>query len=442
VLDANLALFLVFAVLLVLGTPIAVALGAGGVVGILLGLDLAALGTVGTNTWNAVAKYPLIAIPLFILTGMVFERSGVADRLVTFAEACIGPRRGGLALVAILVCLIMGGMSGSGPADAAAVATVMIPAMLKAGYPKPFSAAVIAASASTAILIPPSIALIVYAVLVPGTDLRALFAAGLVPGLLVGAALAVPVVLLSRRHGFGETAAGGATGGPGSRPRPPFWASLGRATPGLLAPVIILGGLRSGLFTPTETAVVAVFYGLLVGTVVHRTMGPREIYAVLVESARISAVLMLIISLAGIFAWAGSTLGAFRLAAGAIMGVSDNQWLILLLVMGLLLLAGMVLDGVSIYLITLPLLVPIAQAFEWSFVWFGVVMAINIAIGQVTPPVAVNLMVTSRIAEVPLEATFRWIGWLLLAMGTALGLVIAFPELALWLPRQLGYRIS
>lgn len=435
-LDANLALLLVFAVLLVIGTPIAVALGVGGVVGILLGLDLAALGTVGTNTWNAVAKYPLIAIPLFILTGMVFERSGVAGRLVTFAEACIGPRRGGLALVAILVCLIMGGMSGSGPADAAAVATVMIPSMLKAGYPKPFSAAVIAASASTAILIPPSIALIVYSVLVPGTDLRALFAAGLVPGLLVGLAIAVPTVLLSRRHGFGEAE------GEEARVRPPFWPSLGRAAPGLLAPVIILGGLRSGLFTPTETAVVAVFYGLMVGTVVHRSMGPRQIYEVLVESAKISAVLMLIISLAGIFAWAGSTLGAFRLAAGAIMGISDNQWLILLLIMGLLLLAGMVLDGISIYLITLPLLVPIAQAFEWSFVWFGVVMAINIAIGQFTPPVAVNLMVTARIAQVPLESTFRWVGWLLLSMAVALGLVIVFPEIALWLPRVLGYRIS
>ena len=435
-LDANLALLLAFAVLLVIGTPIAVALGTAGVVGIYLGLDLAAMGTIGTNTWNAVAKYPLIAIPLFILTGMVFERSGVALRLVTFAEACIGPRRGGLALVAILVCLIMGGMSGSGPADAAAVATVMIPSMLKAGYPKPFSAAVIAASASTAILIPPSIALIVYSVLVPGTDLRALFAAGLVPGLLVGLAIAVPTVLLSRRHGFGEAEGGEA------RTRPPFWPSLGRAVPGLMAPVIILGGLRSGLFTPTETAVVAVFYGLIVGTVIHRSMGPKEIFAVLVESAKISAVLMLIISLAGIFAWAGSTLGAFRLAAGTIMGISDNQWLILLLIMGLLLLAGMVLDGISIYLITLPLLVPIATAFEWSFVWFGVVMAINIAIGQFTPPVAVNLMVTAKIAQVPLESTFRWVGWLLVSMAVALGLVILFPELALWLPRVLGYRIS
>ena len=438
VLDANLLLVLVFLALLAIGTPIAVALGAGGVAGILVGLDMAALGTVGTNTWSAVAKYPLIAVPLFILTGMVFERSGVAARLVTFAEACIGPRRGGLAVVAILVCLIMGGMSGSGPADAAAVATVMIPAMHKAGYPRPFSAAVIAAGASTAILIPPSIALIVYAVLVPGTDLRALFAAGLVPGLLVGVAIGVPALLLSRRHGFGSVAEVGA----GAAGRPPFWQSLWRAAPGLLAPVIILGGLRSGLFTPTEAAVVAVAYGLLVGTLVYRSLGWADIYAVLVESAKISAVLMIIIAFAGIFAWAGATLGAFRMAAEALLAVSGHELVVLLLVMLMLLVAGMLLDGISIYLITLPLLVPIATALDWSFVWFGVVMAITIAMGQVTPPVAVNLMVTSRLAGVPMESTFVWIGWLLLAMTAALGLVIGFPELALWLPRVLGYRIT
>ncbi|MCC5978624.1 MAG: TRAP transporter large permease [Salinarimonas sp.] len=431
--EANLALLLTFIVLMLIGTPIAVSLGIGGVVGIMIGLDAGALGTLGTNPYNAVAKYPLIAIPLFILTGMMFERSGVAARLVGFAQACIGPRKGGLALVAILVCLIMGGMSGSGPADAAAVATVMLPSMMKAGYPKPFSASVIAASASTAILIPPSIALIVYSVLVPGTDLRALFAAGLIPGLLVGLAIAIPTLILSRKHGFGADE---------SPDRPPFWPSLWRAMPGLMAPVIILGGLRSGLFTPTETAVVAVFYGLLVGTVLYRTMGIRDIYEVLVASAKISGVLMLIISLAGIFAWAGSTMGAFRATAQLILTISDNPWIILILIMGVLLLAGMVLDGVSIYLITLPLLVPIVNAFEWSFVWFGVVMAINIAMGQFTPPVAVNLMVTARIAGIPLESTFRWVGWLLLSMGGALALVIAFPEIALWLPRVLGYRIT
>lgn len=432
-LEANLVLLGSFVFLTLIGTPIAVALGLGGALGIIVGLDLYALGTVGTNTYNAIAKYPLIAIPLFILTGMIFERSGVAVRLVTFAQACVGARRGGLALVAILVCIIMAGMSGSGPADAAAVATVMIPSMLRAGYPKPFSASVIAAAASTAIVIPPSIALIIYAVLVPGTDLRALFAGGLVPGLLTGIAIALPTLLLSRRHDFGKAE---------DAERPDFWTSLKGAAPGLLAPVIILGGLRSGLFTATETAAVAVFYGLLIGTLVYRTMGWREIYGVLVESARISAVLMLIISLAGIFAWAGATMGSFRMAAEALLSVSSNQWVILLFLMVLLLLAGMVLDGVSIYLITLPLLIPIATAFEWSLVWFGVMMAMNIAIGQFTPPVAVNLMVTAKVAGVPIESTFRWVGWIFLSMVCALGLVILFPELALWLPRVLGYRIT
>lgn len=430
---ANLMLLLVFVVLMLIGTPIAVALGLGGAVGVFLGLDASAMGMIGPNTYAAVAKYPLIAIPLFILTGAVFERSGVAARLVEFAQAMIGPRRGGLALVAILVCMIMGGMSGSGPADAAAVATVMLPSMVKAGYPRPFTASVIAASASTAILIPPSIAMIVYSVIIPGLDLRALFAAGLIPGLLLGLAIAVPTMLLSRRHDFGADE---------SPVRPPFWVSFRRALPGLMAPVIILGGLRSGLFTPTETAVVAVVYGLLVGTLLYRTMGLRDIYNVLVESAKISAVLMLILSLAGLFAWAGSTMGAFDATTRLLLSVSDNQWVILILVMIILLLAGMVLDGVSIYLIALPLLMPIVQTFGWSYVWFGVVMAINIAMGQFTPPVAVNLMVTARIANVPLESTFRWVGWLLLAMAAALGLILAFPEIALWLPRQLGYRIT
>lgn len=429
----NLMLLGIFVGLMVIGTPIAVALGLGGAVGVYLGLDLAALGMIGPNTYAAVAKYPLIAIPLFILTGAVFERSGVAAHLVQFAQSLIGPRPGGLALVAILVCMIMGGMSGSGPADAAAVATVMLPSMVKAGYPKPFTASVIAASASTAILIPPSIAMIVYSVIIPGMDLRALFAAGLIPGLLLGVAVAVPTLLLSRKHGFGSG---------DTQKRPPFWPSFRLALPGLMAPVIILGGLRSGLFTPTETAVVAVFYGLFVGTVIYRTMGWRDIYNVLAESARISGVLMIILSLAGLFAWAGSTMGAFSATAELLLSISDNQWIILLLVMIVMLLAGMVLDGVSIYLITLPLLVPIVDTFGWSYTWFGVVMAINIAMGQFTPPVAVNLMVTARIAGIPLESTFRWVGWLLLGMAVALGLILVFPEIALWLPRILGYRIT
>jgi C4-dicarboxylate transporter DctM subunit len=432
-LDANVALLLTFLVLMVIGAPIAVALGLAGAVGILIGLDLPSLAMIGPNTYAAVAKYPLIAIPLFILTGIVFERAGVAARLVEFAQALIGPRRGGLALVAILVCLIMGGMSGSGPADAAAVMTVMLPSMIKAGYPRGFTASVVASTASTAILIPPSIAMIIYSVIVPGMDLRALFSAGLIPGMLIGLSIAVPTVLLSHRYGFGNEH---------SLERTPLWPAFRRALPGLMAPVIILGGLRSGLFTPTETAVVAVFYGLFVGVVLYRTMGVREIYQALVESSKISGVVMVIISLAGLFAWAGSTMGAFDATAHALLSLSGGEWPTLLMVLVMLLFAGMVLDGISLYLITVPLLMPIVHAFGWSQVWFGVIMALTAAIGQVTPPVAVNLMVTSKIAGIPVEQTFRWVFWLVLAMVSAMMLIVIFPELALWLPRVLGYRIS
>ncbi|MGM0585946.1 MAG: TRAP transporter large permease [Pseudomonadota bacterium] len=430
--DGNLVLLLGFAALLLVGAPIAVALGLAGVAAVVVGLDPSMAAMVGSNAYASIAKYPLIAIPLFILTGMVFERSGVAARLVTLAESIVGRRRGGLAVVATLVCLIMGGMSGSGPADAAAVATIMIGAMRRAGYPPAFSASLIAASASTAILIPPSIALIIYSIMVPGMDLRALFAAGIFPGLLAGLAVILPSVLLSRRHDFGVGE---------SAERPPFWPSLVNAIPALLAPVIILGGLRSGLFTPTEAAAVAAGYGFIVGTVIYRRLGLRDIYRVLAESAETSAAIMIVISLAGLFTWAGSTLGGFDAAAEGILALSEDGTVVLLLVMGMLLLAGMVLDGVSIYLIALPLLVPIATAFGWNLTWFGVLMAMNIAIGQFTPPVAVNLMVTARIARVPIESTVPWALWLILSMTLALLAVIAFPAITLWLPEALGYRI-
>ena len=430
---ANLVLLGVFVLLLIAGTPISVALGLSGVMAIYVGLDMYAVANIGTIAYSSVAKYPLIVIPLFILTGMIFERSGVAERLVDLAKAIVGPKRGGLAVVAVLVSLIMGGMSGSGPADAAAVATVMIPSMLREGYPRAFSASIIAASASTAILIPPSIALIIYSIMVPGVDLRALFAAGLFPGLLAGAAIAAPAIVISRRHNFGAAPDGD---------RPALGKSFVRALPGLFAPVIILGGLRSGLFTPTEAAVVAVFYGLIVGMFLHRSMGFYDIYRVLADAAQISAVVMIIISLAGIFAWGGSTLGAFDAAAAAgILAVSDNSAVVLLMVMVILLFAGMILDGVSIYLISLPLLMPIMAAFGWNQVWFGVLMAMNIAVGQFTPPVAVNLMVTTKIADVPMEATFRWIVWPVIAMILAIVLVILFPQIALWLPQAMGYQI-
>lgn len=422
-----------FGICLLIGMPVAFALGLGGAIGIIMGLSPDMLSTLGMNTYNSIAKYPLIAIPLFILTGLIFERAGVAASLVTFAQSLIGQRHGGLALVAVLVCLIMGGMSGSGPADAAAVAMVMLPSMSKAGYPRPFSASLIAAASSTAILIPPSIALILYSVMMPGLDLRALFAAGLFPGILAGASLLVPAYLLAKRNGWEAEK---------TEERPPIKQSFVKALPALFAPVIILGGLRSGLFTPTEAAVVAVTYGLILGTLIYRQLTWRALLDMFNEAAKISGVVLLIIALAGIFAWAGTTLGTFTRLAEAILSISDNSWTLLLLVMILVLLAGMLLDAISIYLILTPVLVPLINHFEWNPIWFGILLAMNIAIGQFTPPVAVNLMVTTKVANIRLEHTFGWAMLFMVTMFSALVLVMIFPGIALWLPEYLGFSID
>ncbi|MGV2930898.1 TRAP transporter large permease [Vreelandella venusta] len=427
-------MILAFAGFLIAGVPVAFSLALAGSVGIVAGLSPDMLATLGTNTYNSIAKYPLIAIPLFILTGLIFERSGVALRLVRFAQALIGPRHGGLALVAVLVCMIMGGMSGSGPADAAAVAMVMLPSMTKAGYPKPFSATLIAASASTAILIPPSVALILYSIVVPGVDLRALFAAGLFPGILAGLALLVPAMIVAKRYGWEGTPVAGAE-------TLTVRTTFRQALPALFAPVLILGGLRSGLFTPTEAAVVAVAYGTIVGLFLTKELSLRDLWELLGETAIISGVVMLIIALAGIFAWAGTMLGTFRHLAEWIIGLTDNGVLLLVLVMLAVLVAGMLLDAISIYLIMMPVLIPVMQHFEWNPVWFGILLAMNIAIGQFTPPVAVNLMVTTEVAKIRLEETLGWALLFVVAMGCALALVAIFPSIALWLPSVLGYNI-
>jgi tripartite ATP-independent transporter DctM subunit len=427
----SLLLFAAFLALMFLGVPLGTAMGLAGAAVIFLG-DLGMM-SLPTSVYTGIAKYPLLAIPVFVLAGMVFERSGVALRLVRFAVALVGERRGGLALAAILVCMVLGGISGSGPADAAAVATVMIPSMVRAGYPAAFSAGVIAAAGSTAILIPPSIAFILYSVLVPQASVPALFAAGLIPGILAGLALMLPAWWLSVRHGFGV---GKLNDG---EIKPSLWQVFKEASWGLLAPVLILGGMRSGAFTPTEAAVVAVFYGLFVGLVVYRTLDWSSIVDVLAESAEVSGVVLLIIALASIFAWAGSTLGAFEALGRALVGLSSNETVILLAITVLLLIAGMFLDAVSILFIFVPFLLPVITHFGWDAVWFGVILTMNMAIGQFTPPMAINLMVTSRIAGIRIEETVPWVLWLVGAMIAALLLVTFIPELALAVPRALGY---
>jgi C4-dicarboxylate transporter, DctM subunit len=427
-------LFAAFLGLMLLGVPISVALGLGGVVAIALSnIDTQWFGLLAApqNAYASIAKYPLLALPMFVLVGCIFDRSGVAQRMVTFAQACTGRAPGMLPLVAIVVAMVLGGISGSGPANAAAVGGVMIAAMARAGYPAPFSASVVGSAAATDILIPPSIALVVYSVSVPGASVPALFAAGMVPGVLAGLALIVPAVWLSRARGYGALER--------DLPRPPFWSSLGQAAWGLAAPVIILGGMRVGWFTPTEAAAVAVLYGLIVGMLVHRTIRIQDLYGIFREAAEISSVIMIVMALAGIFAYAVNTLGMADPLVNAVKasGLSSGGTLALLMV--LLLVVGMFLDGVSIFLIFLPLLYPLMLAFQWDLVWFGILLTMMVAIGQFTPPMAVNLLVACRLAKVRIEATVPHVLWLVVSFLVATVLVAMFPQLALWLPKSLGY---
>jgi len=423
----GLLLFAGFFLLLIFGAPIAVAIGVPAFLVIWAG----ELGTpvIAPNFFAGIAKFPLLAIPLFILAGFILERCGISQRIIRFANILVGRRRGGLAIVAILVCVFFGGVSGSGPADSAAIGAILIPAMFAQGYSRGYSAALIASAGSTAIIVPPSIALIVYGA-ITNTSVPALFAAGAVPGFLAGLSLLVPAIWIARKNGYGSDSEGADDISLGRSFREAFW--------GLLAPVIILGGLYGGIFTPTEAAVVAVFYSLLLGFIIYRTLDLKKTYEILVDASESSAIVMLIVAFAGLFSWAGSTVGILDSMARLVMGISDNEWVVLLVINLLIFVGGMLIDAVSIYYIFMPIFLPIMSHYGWSPVWFGVVMTLNLAIGQFTPPVAVNLYVTTQLAGIRLEETFKAVWPMVLAMLVALLVVVVFPELSLYIPRIFG----
>jgi C4-dicarboxylate transporter, DctM subunit len=420
--------FGLFVLLLAIGTPISMALGASALALIWrFNLGVAAI---GPTFYSNLAKFQLLAIPFFIMAGLILERVGISERLVRLASLLIGPVHGGLALVAIVCCVFFAGISGSGPADTAALGTILIPAMATRGYARPFASALIASGGSIAIIIPPSIAFIIYGV-ITNTSIPALFAAGVIPGMIVGLCLAVPAYVTARRRGWKGDRYG---------TRGEIFRAFRDSVWGLLAPLIILGGIYGGVFTPTEAAVVAVFYGLFVGLVVYRSLDAAALGKILRDTVVSSAVVMLIVGCAGLYAWAGSTMGVIDQITQALLHLSRNPGPILWAINLLVFLAGYILDGISIFYIFLPIVMPIMTAFGWDPVWIGFMLTVNVAIGQVTPPVAVNLYVAANIARISFDEVSRAVWPFVLAMLLALTIITESPTLSTFLPALFGLK--
>lgn len=418
-------LFGLFIVLLLFEVPVALCLGASAAAVILL-FRMADPVVVAQQLFSAMDSYPLLAIPLFLTAGHLLARGGMAPRLLAFVLAVAGRVRGGTAMVAIIVSLLFAGISGSGPADTAALGALLLPLLRESGMPAPRAASLIAAGGGIGIIVPPSIALIVYGV-VSETPIGTLFLAGIVPGLLVGLSLGAAVLALNRE-----------TVPPASLPTVTASNAAG-ALCALAAPVIILGGIYSGLCTPTESAAIAVIYILAADLLLYRELWSwRAIAGSLAPAGRASAQILWIVACASLFSWVLHASRTTEEAGRLILSLTENRYVLLLAVNAFLLAAGCFIDAISIMYIFVPLFLPVMTAAGIDPVHFGVIVAMNLAIGQITPPVGVNLFVASAFSGVPAGRLGRAVVPFAAAETAALAAVSLWPALALAIPEWLG----
>lgn len=425
---AGLIVFGIFLVLIIIGTPIGLSL-ATAAMGAILNFDLGTA-MISRNFEANISKFPLVAIPFFILAGVLMEKSKIVDGISKFVILVVGRATGGLAIAAVITCIFWGAISGSGPATAAALGLVFIPTMVKQGYNKYFSASTIAAGAGLSIIIPPSIAFIVYGNLTD-VSVGALFLGGIIPGVIVGLFLIATVYLTSKKHDFRGASERGSLKEIGKAFVQSIWA--------LLAPVIILGSIYAGIATPTESAIMGVFYALFVGLFVYKTITLEVLISSLSDTVVGSAVVMFVVAMAGIFSWAASTLGVIDGAAQLVQSLTTNKLVFLLLINVVLLIAGMFLDAISITYVFMPIILPVILKLQIDPLFFGVMMVIALAIGQITPPVAVNLYVTSNIIKSNInDEMVRFVIPMVLVSILALLVITFFPQISLWLPISSG----
>ncbi len=419
-------LFVMLFVLMALGMPVAVALGLSSLLTILFFAN-DSMASMSLKLFETAELYTLLAIPFFILGGTFMTTGGVAKRMIRFANSCIGHLRGGLAMASVMACMLFAAVSGSSPATVVAVGSIVIAGMVKAGYSKSFAAGVICNAGTLGILIPPSIVMVVYGAATE-TSVGKLFMAGVIPGIMLGLMLMVAIYIRARmldvprqpRAPMGEIVRSG---------RDSLW--------GLMLIVIILGGIYGGIFTPTEAAAVAAVYAFFIAVFVYRDIGLKQVPHVLLESGKVTVMLMFIVANALLFAHVLTTERIPQQIAETIVAWGMAPWQFLLVVNVLLLIAGMFMEPTGIILIMAPILFPIATRLGIDPVHLGIIMVVNLEIGMVTPPIGLNLFVTAGITNMSIMQVARAaLPWTLVLL-LFLAIITYVPAITLFLPNML-----
>jgi len=418
-------LLLTFAALLIIGLPIALAMMGASL--LVIAIEGIPLSVVAQRVVTGVQSFPLLAIPLFTLAGSLMNDSGISERLFGFTRALVGHIRGGLAQTAIVGNIFLSGISGSSVADCAATSRVFVPQLEKSGYSKSFGAALCAACATLGPIIPPSILMVIYA-WQANISLGDLFWAGIIPGLVMALAMILLTAWIARKRNLPKDDAFS-----GAR----LWHEFKRAFWALLMPVLILVGFRMGVFTATEIAGVAAAYALVVGKFIYRTLQWRQIPAILLSAAKETSVILLIVAAAAPFSWILGIEQAPQLISEALRSATDNPWVVLLLLNVVLLVLGCFMETIAIMIILVPILIPVLNFYQIDLTHFGIVLLVNLTIGQLTPPVGVLLFVAGSVAKVKFGVLVREVLPYVAILLVALLLLSNVPTLSLWLPQAL-----
>lgn len=430
-LQTGLTLLAVFPILLLIGIPIAVTIGISSVLAILSALPWEnAVFTASQRIFTGINSFSLLAIPFFILAGIIMNNGGIAVKLVNFANLLSGKLPGSLAHTNVIGNMLFGSISGSGTAAAAAMGGIMTPLQEEAGYEKGFCAAVNVASAPTGLLIPPSNSLIIYSLVSGGTSVTALFMAGYIPGILWGAAIMAVAFFVAKTRGYKTI-----------REKVTFSQAIKvllEAIPSLSLIVIIIGGITGGIFTATEGAAIAVVYSLLLSMVLYKSIKIKDLPRILLEAVNMTAMIVFLIGASSIMSWILAFTNVPTYVTNIILGISSNPIVILLIMNVLLLVVGTFMDATPAILIFTPIFLPIAQNLGMDPIQFGIMLVFNLSIGTITPPVGNTLFVGCRVAKTKVEDAIKSILPFYAAIFTVLMLVTFIPQLSLFIPKLMG----